>query len=194
MAATNLSFRSRPMTSNPLTRQNGGHGRPELAEPDHGDSRLRDRRHMSLIAALSKDDDRPAASGTIRGVVRFMQPDASLAHAILAERLLSRFRHVLFELSDPGIGMRIARRAPVPARRKRAARADLRTVRHGGTLELADLEKTEQEQAQPFANGRKIIGALVLVLAAPPARRPLARRARHSRKGRRPCSAASRSA
>src|SRR2546430_199897 len=52
-------------------------------------------------------------------------------------------RH-LGEVAQPYVGIAVRRRAPVAARRERAARADLGRVRHRAALELAGLEKALQ--------------------------------------------------
>src|SRR5678815_306913 len=69
----------------------------------------------------------------------------------------SLVRHILFEFVEPNGRFRVARSAPVAARRKRAAGADLGTVRNRGALELTDLEKTEQKYFQPFLDRFQIV-------------------------------------
>src|SRR5512135_2728703 len=67
------------------------------------------------------------------------------------------------ELGEPGLGVAVGGRAPVAARRERAAGADLGAVGQRAALELAALEETLQEHAEPLAD----LGKAVAALAAP---------------------------
>src|SRR5256885_16389773 len=60
--------------------------------------------------------------------------------------------HIFFQLTQPDIGFRVARRAPIPARRKRAAGADFRSVGNARALELAEFEKAVKEYFHPTLN------------------------------------------
>src|SRR5256885_4808341 len=62
------------------------------------------------------------------------------------------FGRNLRQISQPSIGIAVRWRAPVAARRERAARADLGRVRHGAPLVLAHLEEAPQEDREPFAD------------------------------------------
>src|SRR5260221_1725871 len=64
------------------------------------------------------------------------------------------------EFREPDVGCGIAWRAPVAARRQRAARSDLWPIGYGRALELADLEETKEEQAQPALDGGEVVGLL----------------------------------
>src|SRR4051794_28210509 len=64
-------------------------------------------------------------------------------------RSVSLRRHVLAQLGQPHGGAGVARRAPVAARRERAAGADLRGVRDRRALELADVEEALDEHLEP---------------------------------------------
>src|SRR5687768_3413562 len=74
-----------------------------------------------------------------------------------ARILRSAIRHVTPELVQPDRGPSVARRTPVTARRERAARAHLRCVGHRGALELAQLEESLEEHAQPLLDRRQIV-------------------------------------
>src|SRR5204863_7892651 len=73
-------------------------------------------------------------------------------------------RHVL-ECLEPDVGVAIGRRAPVAARRKRAARTDLGRIRDGAARVLTHLKEAAQEHTEPFADR----GELVLVAPRAPA-------------------------
>src|ERR1035438_7655936 len=62
--------------------------------------------------------------------------------------------HVLAQLLQPHLGLGIAGSAPIAAGRERAAGADLRAVRDGRALELADLKEAIHEHLQPLLDGR----------------------------------------
>src|SRR4051794_36404551 len=61
----------------------------------------------------------------------------------------SRVRDVRPELVEPDLRRGVAGRAPVAARRERAAGADLRRVGDRGPLELREAEEAVQEDLQP---------------------------------------------
>src|SRR5258706_297824 len=86
-------------------------------------------------------------------------------------------RDVACEFVEPGAGGGVAGGTPVTARRQRSSRADFRGVGRRGSLELAGLHETPQEQCQPCLDGRQV----VLVALAfrhrlpPPPKRPVPR-------------------
>src|SRR5687768_2596784 len=63
----------------------------------------------------------------------------------------------VFERREPCGRLAVTRRAPVASRRKRAARADLRGVRHGAALVLAVLEEALEEDAEPLLDGADVV-------------------------------------
>src|SRR3954471_8712099 len=73
----------------------------------------------------------------------------------------SRVRDVRPELVEPDLGRGVAGRAPVAARRERAAGADLRRVRDRGALELGEAEEAVEEDLEPVLD----VGERVLVAA-----------------------------
>src|SRR5215211_6148739 len=66
-------------------------------------------------------------------------------------------RHVRVELCQPHVGVAVGWRAPIAARRKAAARRNLRPIRQRRALELALGEEAAQENSEPMTNGRKIV-------------------------------------
>src|SRR6185437_10228456 len=79
----------------------------------------------------------------------------------------------MLQLVEPGPGGPVGRGAPVAARAEAAAGRDLGRVGDAGPLELADLEEAVEEDLEPLANRRQIVGALEPLGIAG---RPLARR------------------
>src|SRR3954469_9483850 len=74
----------------------------------------------------------------------------------------SSLRHVAVEILQPRRGVAIRRRAPVAARRQRAAGHHLWPVRHRRALELAKGKEALQEHLQPLPDlGERIGAALV---------------------------------
>ena len=106
----------------------------------------------------------------------------------------SPLRHIALQLGQPGVGVAVRRRAPVAARRQRAAGAHLRSVRHGRALELAEREEAAQEHLQPFADRRKVVGCHADRAESPAASRPSPRRPRHAARGTRSSTAPCRGA
>src|SRR3954467_9770415 len=89
----------------------------------------------------------------------------------------SRVRDVRPELVEPDLGRGVTRRAPVAARRERAAGADLRRVGDRGALGLGEAEEAVQEDLQPAldlaqrvlvaALGRDQVGPRTALAVAP---------------------------
>src|SRR5437763_1608650 len=74
---------------------------------------------------------------------------------------------VATQLVQPGRGLGIAGRTPIPTRRERPSRADLRPVRQGRPFELAQLEEAQHEDLQPRLDRGQV------VVAPLPGRKPL---------------------
>ena len=71
----------------------------------------------------------------------------------------STVRDVRLKFLKPGARVAVGGCAPVAARRQRAAGRDLRAVRHGGALELAEAEEALEEDAEPALDRREVVGA-----------------------------------
>src|SRR5258708_36663111 len=72
---------------------------------------------------------------------------------------LSVFRRHLRQVREPGARAGVGGRAPVAARRERAARADFRRVGRDAALELV-AEEAAEEHAEPFPDRREPVFAL----------------------------------
>ena len=78
-------------------------------------------------------------------------------------RVLPSGTRVAQPLGEPGGSARVARRAPVAARRQRPAGPDLRRVRHRRALELARAEEALEEHPEPVLDLRErvLVAALL---------------------------------
>src|SRR3954454_6290053 len=74
----------------------------------------------------------------------------------------SLLRHVPLQFVQPRAGRPVRRRTLITARRQRTTRADLRTIRHGRPLELAEAEEAPNEQSQPVPDLRQLVAPAAL--------------------------------
>src|SRR6185503_17707619 len=81
-------------------------------------------------------------------------PQSSSTNTVLTNALI---RHILVQFVDPDCRLGITGSAPIATRRKRTAGADLRAVRNGRALELADLEEAEKKHFQPLLDRLEIV-------------------------------------
>ncbi len=125
---------------------------------------------------------------------REVQEDRAARAFRAGARIGSAVRDLVPELLQPHRRGAVARRAPVAARRQRAARSDLGRVRDRRALELAGAEEAVEEDLEPVLDlgERVLVAALGRDQVGPDAE--LASRPTRGGRGRRPCSAGSRSA
>src|SRR5690242_14779663 len=99
--------------------------------------------------------DRPAPDLSVD--VGPLKPDIDASASRNFVNLVLFLGHVPLQFVQPRTGRPVRRRAPVAARRQRPTRTDLRSVRHGRPLELAEAEEAPDEQTQPVADLRQLV-------------------------------------